>query len=120
MKLDDCRKLEAVNLRTTHDLLRQSTTLAAQTKLAQQLQLHIHHVQKWRALADLARLSTVGNTYCGLLLHAGVPSVKQLALLNPGQLHRQLLKLHVIATGDRTQCPNAALVQTWIMQAKQL
>jgi hypothetical protein len=120
IKLEDCRKLSEINLDSTHDLLRCSTSLAEQTKLAQQLQLHIHHVQKWRALADLARLPSVGESYCGLLLHAGVPSVKQLALLNPGQLHRQLLRLQVVATGDRHQCPDPALVQAWIVEAKRL
>jgi hypothetical protein len=86
--------------------------------LAQQLQVHLHHLQKWRALADLARVSSVGCTYAGLLLHAGVPSVAQLAQQVPGPLHRHILKLQVSLIQRPDRCPNAGLVNGWIQEAK--
>jgi hypothetical protein len=116
----DCQQLADLGIRTTIDLLRHSKNLEQQTRLAQRLQLHVHHVQKWRALADLARVPTVGRQYCGLLLHAGVPSVPHLATLLPGRLHRQVLKLQVTALQRVDLCPNAAIVGQWIQQAKLL
>ncbi len=119
LKLDESEQLAAIGLHTTHDLLQNSTNLAQQTAIAQQLHLHVHHIQKWCALADLARLPSVGQTYCGLLLHAGVPSVRHLASLAPGRLHRQILKLQIVATGQANIRPEVGLVQQWIQQAKQ-
>jgi hypothetical protein len=119
LKLDESAQLAAIGLHTTRDLLHNSTNIIQQTAIAQRLHLHVHHIQKWRALADLARLPSVGHTYCGLLLHAGVPSVRHLATLAPGRLHRQILKLQIVATGQTNICPAAGLVQQWIQQAKQ-
>jgi hypothetical protein len=116
----DCQRLADLGIRTTIDLLRHSQSLERQTRLAQRLQLHLHHVQKWRALADLARVPSVGRQYCGLLLHAGVPSVQHLANLLPGRLHRQILKLQVNALQRVDLCPNAAIIEQWIQQAKVL
>jgi hypothetical protein len=120
LSAEECQQLLAIGLHTTMDLLHNSTSPIQQTQLAQQLKLHIHHIRKWRALADLARIPSVGQTYCGLLLHAGVPSVQHLATLLPGRLHRQILKLQVAAIQRTDLCPTAALVQQWIAQAKQL
>ncbi len=120
LEIEDCQHLTAIGLHTTKDLLHYSKSPSQQMHLAKQLRLHIHHIQKWRALADLARIPAVGQTYCGLLLHAGVPSVRHLASLAPGRLHRQILKLQVAAIQRTDLCPNAGLVQQWIEQAKQL
>jgi Domain of unknown function (DUF4332) len=119
LKPEETTQLAAIGLHTTQELLGQSQSVAQQTAIAQKLHLHLHHVQKWRALADLARLPSVGQVYCGLLLHAGVPSVRHLATLAPGRLHRQILKLQIVATGQVAHCPEAGLVQQWIQQAKQ-
>jgi Domain of unknown function (DUF4332) len=117
---EDCLQLKQLKIATTRDLLRHSMTLEAQSNLAQQLHLHLHHIQKWRALADLAMLPSVGTDYCGLLLHAGVISTSQLASRLPGQLYRQVLKLQVSTLKSPDRCPNAGLVELWIQQAKQL
>ncbi len=119
VKPEESTQLAAIGLHSTEELLRQSTSVAQQTTIAQALHLHLHHVQKWRALADLARLPSVGQVYCGLLLHAGVPSVQHLATLAPGRLHRQILKLQIVATGRTAQRPETGLVQQWIQQAQQ-
>jgi predicted RecB family nuclease len=117
---DDCQRLQALAIQSTRDLLRHSQTLESQVKLAQKLQLHLHHVQKWHALAELALVPSVGKDYCGLLLHAGVSSIAQLANLLPGHLSRQILRLHVSTLQTPDLSPNAGLVELWIRQAKQL
>jgi hypothetical protein len=120
LSAQDSQRLASLGLHTTVDLLRYSRTLQHQTQLAQQLQVHLRHLQKWRALADLARVPSVGCTYAGLLLHGGVPSVAQLAQQVPGQLHRHILKLQVSLIQRPDLCPNAGLVDCWIRQAKLL
>jgi hypothetical protein len=117
---DDCRRLDDLELGTTRLFLAQSRTPEQQAGLAQKLQLHRHHIQKWRALASLAVVPSVGCEYTGLLLHAGVASVGQLGDLVPGQLYRQVLRLQVAVFRSRDRCPNAAVVDLWIQQAKQL
>jgi Domain of unknown function (DUF4332) len=117
---EHCQHLNQADIHTVWDLLQHSRTPEAQTKLAQRLHLHLHHVQKWRALADLARIPHVGPQYCGLLLHAGVPSAQNLANLPAGRLHRQIMKLQITAMQRADLCPSAAMVADWIQQAKRL
>ena len=86
--------------------------------LASQLQIHPQYVKKWVALADLARVPTVGCKYCGLLLHAGITSVSQLSQIPVHRLHQQILKLQVATIQRRDLCPSVNLVQEWIQQAQ--
>ncbi|MGF1515116.1 MAG: DUF4332 domain-containing protein [Elainellaceae cyanobacterium] len=104
---------------TTGKLL-QHKSRDRQNTLAARLRVHPQHLRKWMALADLAQIPTVGCQYCGLLLHAGVASPQQLATTPVGQLHRQLVKLHVATLRDRQNCPSAGEVRLWIQQAQQL
>lgn len=59
----------------TKDILLKANTKQKQQYLANQMQLNVKYIAKWFALADLARIKSVGCDYCGLLLHAGVGSV---------------------------------------------
>lgn len=88
--------------------------------LAQQLNLPIRHVKKWHALADLARIPSVGCIYSGMLLHGGIISVQQLAQTLPQRLHQQLLRLSVATLRDREFCPSVNEIQHWIQQAQSL
>jgi hypothetical protein len=117
---EDCQQLQDLGIRSTFDLLRLAQSRHHQTQLAQKLHLHLHHIQKWIALADLARIPAVGLNGCGLLLHAGIPSVTRLAELNPGLLHKQVLKLQVSTYQTPNLCPDPAELSHWINQAKQL
>ncbi len=91
-----------------------------QRSLAARLRVHPQHLTKWMALADLARIPAVGCQHCGELLHAGIASPQQLALTPIGQLHRQLMKLHVATLRDRQGCPSLGEVRLWIEQAQRL
>jgi hypothetical protein len=116
----DCEQLEAAGITTTFQLLQNHQTVETQTQLAQKLQLPNQHVQKWLALADLARVPSVGCDYSGLLLHAGVASVRRLSELSPGPLHRQVMKLQVHLLQCPDHCPQVGSVERWIQQAKGL
>ncbi|MEM7725142.1 MAG: DUF4332 domain-containing protein [Cyanobacteria bacterium P01_A01_bin.45] len=106
------------NISTTAKLLKYGGTPKDKLALAKELQIHIQHVSKWVALADLARIPTVGLQYCGLLLHSGIASVAQLAQTPPHRLHKQILRLQVATLQRRDLCPAVEIVQQWVEQAK--
>ncbi|GGA17024.1 DUF4332 domain-containing protein [Okeania sp. KiyG1] len=103
---------------TTRKLLEITHTSQQKLTLANQLQIHLQYIKKWVALADLARVPSIGCQYCGLLLHAGIASVTQLAQIPIHRLHQQILKLQVSTMQRRDLCPTVDLVQKWIQQAQ--
>ena len=111
-------QLEECSITTTEQLIRMTKTPAAKALLAHQLQVNIQDVNKWVAMAKLARIPSVGCQYCGLLLHAGVPSADQLAQMPVEILHQQILKLHVATMQRNDLTPSVDRVQKWIKQAR--
>ncbi|MEL7246530.1 MAG: DUF4332 domain-containing protein [Cyanobacteria bacterium J06573_2] len=105
---------------STVALVKQGKTLQEKLILAQKLQVHVQHVNKWVALADLARIKSVGIEYCGLLLHAGIASVMQLKNTPPHRLHKQILRLQVATLQRRDLCPAIEKVQQWVQDAKSM
>ncbi|MGQ4649587.1 DUF4332 domain-containing protein [Lyngbya aestuarii] len=113
-------QLKEHGITTTRQLLRKASTPQLRQTLANQLHIKSHYVDKWVALADLARIPTVGCQYCGLLLHAGIASVRQLAQTPAHRLHQQVLRLQVATMQRRDLCPPVEEVTGWIKQAKEL
>ncbi|MEH1868522.1 MAG: DUF4332 domain-containing protein [Nostoc sp.] len=111
-------QLQNCGISSTVALVRQGKTLEARLALANKLQIHLQYVNKWMALADLARIPSVGIQYCGLLLHAGIGSVTQLAQTPTHRLHQQIMRLQVATMQRRDLCPAIELVQQWSQQAK--
>lgn len=111
-------QLQNCGINTTGELVKQGKTPEARVALANKLQVHLQYVNKWLALADLASLPGVGIQYCGLLLHAGVASVTQLAQTPTHRLHQQIMRLQVATLQRRDLCPAIELVQQWSQQAK--
>jgi hypothetical protein len=119
LNVEDCCKLQSVGLLTTAHLLKQTRTLPQQRQLAAQLRMPERWVRKWAALAEFSELPSIGCQYCGLLLHAGVASTAQLAMMQTHTLHRQVLRLQVAFLQRRDLCPNPGLVAQWIAEAQQ-
>jgi hypothetical protein len=113
-------ELKIHGITNTRSLLRETTTPQSKQSLASQLQIHLQHVNKWVALADLARLPSVGCQYSGLLLHSGIASVCQLTGIPVDRLHRQILRFQVATFHKKDFCPPVELVQKWIEEAKSL
>lgn len=113
-------QLQAVSIFTTKQLLEFANTTLKKQALASRLEIHLQYVNKWVALADLARIPSVGFEYCGLLLHSGIASVVQLAQTPIHRLHRQILRLHVATLQRKDLCPPVEVVQRWIAEAKML
>ena len=113
-------QLNACGIATTFDLLRQGNRLSQRQQLSAQLVTHIKHINKWTALANLARIPGVGCQHCGLLLHAGVSTPEQLATMTVQQLHPQLLRLQTQLFKRADLAPNSAQVAGCIQQAKRM
>jgi hypothetical protein len=120
LMLPEQKLLKAQGIDNTLDLLKQTKTLESKIDLASKLKLHQKHLNKWIALSDLARIPSVGNQYCGLLLHAGIASVGQLAQTPFPRLHRQIVRLQVATMGRKDLTPPVAQVRQWIEEAKML
>jgi hypothetical protein len=117
---DNVTRLETQGIRTTFDLLRSGQTQEQRVLLAAALAIHIQHVNKWVALANLARIPSVGCQYCGLLLHAGIASPSQLVQTPIAKLHRHLLRLHVAMMQRKDLCPTVDQIDLWVQQARLL
>ena len=120
LSLQEQSQLQNCGITTTKALIQQGKTPDARLALANKLQIHLQYVNKWVALADLARIPSVGTQYCGLLLHAGVASVAQLANTPPHRLHQQVLRLSVATMQRRDLCPAVEQVQQWSQQAQKI
>lgn len=116
----DCQKLLECGITTTAELMAATRTPETKQALASRLQVHTHHVSKWVAMAELSSIPSVSCQYCGLLLHAGIASVSQLAQTPVHRLHQQILRLHVATMQRRDLCPSVEEVQGWIKQAQML
>lgn len=116
----DREGLASLAITNSQQLLQRGATVEARRTIAQALHLHEHHVHKWVVLADLARVPSVGDRHCGLLLHAGVTSTVQLAQASVGPLHRDLVRLHVTLYRHRRWCPARTDTEQWIEDARQL
>ena len=118
LSVEHLAQLHQAGLVTTGDLLRAARSPEQLQVIAAQLKLPQRYLQKWIALADLARLPSVGSDYCGLLLHGGVASVTQLSLQAPGRLHTQIRKLHTMTMRRSDLCPTPDQVVQWVREAK--
>lgn len=109
-------KFQKIKIYTTKDLLKQGTNFQGKKDLANKTQLNVKNIAKWVALADLARIKSVGCKYCGLLLHSGIASVEQLVKIPVHRLHRQILRLQVATMQRKDLCPSVGLIKIWIKE----
>ena len=109
--------LQENQINDTKILLKLTCNLESRTTLANRLQLNQKYINKWAALADLARLPSVGDRYCGLLLHSGIISVTQLAQTPFYRLHRQIIRLQVATLQRKDLSPPVELVKKWVEEA---
>ena len=112
--------LDKNQITNTKELLKLAHSPELKQALAIRLQLNQKYINKWVALADLARIPSVGDRYCGLLLHAGIISVTQLAQTPFHRLHRQIVRLQVATLQRKDLSPPVELVKTWVESAKLL
>ena len=111
-------RFKDAGIATTFDLLRQGNSVAQRQQLSKKLDTNIKYINKWAALANLARIPGVGCDYCGLLLHAGVSTPQQLSSMTVQRLHPQLTRLQVQLFNTADLAPSIGQVAAWIEQAR--
>lgn len=112
--------LKSHGIINTQELLKRATTKSQRSALACQLNLNLKYINKWVALADLARIPSIGCQYCGLVLHSGIASVFQLTQTPFYQLHRQIVHLQVASVIFSDLSPTEGDVKRWIEEANSI
>jgi hypothetical protein len=120
MSADHARQLADLGLTNTRQLHRYGQSPQHRQTLAATLKLPERYITKWVVLSALAQIPTVGCDYSGLLLHAGISSVEQLANSSTQVLYPRIQRLHVATMQRSDLCPSADQVTLWIQNARAL
>jgi len=112
-------KLIANGITTTENLLELCGTKKGRVKAAEKTGISEKLILEWVNLADLFRISGVGEQYSDLLEEAGVDTVAELAQRNPENLFNKMIEVNKEKNlVNRT--PWLSGVESWVKQAKAL
>ena len=112
-------KLSAADISTTDDLLDKCASKAGRAATAEATGLSEKLLLKWANMADLMRISGVGEEYSELLEVAGVDTVKELRNRNAENLAAKMAEVNEEKKLTRT-VPSQSQVEKWVEQAKGL
>ena len=113
------KKLGAAGITTTEQLLEAGGSRKGRQDLAEKTGISATLILEWVNLADLMRVSGIGEEYSDLLEEAGVDTVKELRNRNPENLHKALQEVNARKHLVR-QLPGPSQVESWIKSAKEL
>ncbi|SDT98128.1 DUF4332 domain-containing protein [Stappia sp. ES.058] len=113
------KKLQAVGIRTTEAYLERAKDPKGRKALAEETDIEASRILKWANMADLMRISGVGEEYSELLEAAGVDTVKELKHRNAANLAARMKEVNEEKKLVR-QVPGEASVEKWVEQAKAL
>ena len=112
-------KLAVADIATTDDLLKLCCDKAGRKKVSEQTGCSEKQLLNWANMADLMRISGVGEEYSELLEAAGVDTVKELRNRNADNLAEAMAKVNEEKKLTRA-VPSAKVVAKWVDQAKSL
>lgn len=112
-------KLAQAGIKTTEDLLAQAASARGRQKVAEQCGVSAVRLLKWVNMADLMRISGVGEEYSELLEAANCNTVKQLRRRNPANLTKRMLEINEEKKLVRSP-PKLSQVAKWVKQAETL
>jgi predicted flap endonuclease-1-like 5' DNA nuclease len=112
-------KLGTAGIGTTADLLKLCCDARGRKAAAEKTGLRESQLLKWANMADLMRISGVGEEYSELLEAAGVDTVKELRNRNAENLAAKMAEVNASKKLTRT-VPSEKTVAGWIEQAKSL
>lgn len=112
-------KLAAADIKTTDDLLKLCCDKKGRKATAEKTGCSEGQLLKWANMADLMRISGVGEEFSELLEAAGVDTVKELRNRNAENLAAAMATTNEEKKLTRT-VPSATTVQKWVDQAKTL
>ena len=112
-------KLALVNIETTDDLLKLCCEKKGRVTASEKTGCSESQLLKWANMADLMRISGVGQEYSELLEAAGVDTVKELRNRNAANLTEAMKSTNEQKKLTRT-VPSEKTVTKWVEQAKTL
>lgn len=112
-------KLRNVGVNTTDKLLEATLTPSQRKKLAEETDISDKLILRFANMADLFRISGVGQEYAELLEAAGVDTVPELAQRNAANLAAKMEEINEDKKLVR-RTPPLASVEKWVEEAKTL
>lgn len=112
-------KLAAVGITNTRRLLERCSAAKGRKALAKESGLEEGQLLKWVNMADLMRISGIGEEYSELLEAAGVDTVKELEQRRADKLTAKMVEVNATRQLTR-QLPSEKQVASWIEQAKSM
>jgi hypothetical protein len=112
--------LKNQGITTTRELLFHGNKKQDRQLLSTQLKINLGSLNKWVALADLARIPSINCQYCGLVLNLGIGSVLQLTQTPFHRLHRQVTRLQIANLASKDLAPSIEQVKQWVEQAQSM
>ena len=112
-------KLSTAGISRTSHLLSRCAAAKGRKAVAAQTGLDEKQLLKWANLADLMRISGIGEEYSELLEAAGVDTVKELRNRRPDALTAKIAEVNRARRLTR-QTPGLKQVTRWVEQAKSL
>ena len=113
------QKLKAANIETTGALLYQCSNRRGRQGVSRKTGVSEALLLKWANMADLMRISGIGQEFSELLEAAGVDTVKELRNRRPDNLAAKMARVNETRKLTR-RVPAESMVARWIEQAKQL
>lgn len=112
-------KLGQADIKTTDDLLKLCCDKKGRKAVSESSGCSEKELLKWANMADLMRISGVGEEYSELLEAAGVDTVKELATRRPDNLTAKMAEVNETKNLTRA-VPSEKTVTKWVAQAKDL
>ncbi len=113
------RLLSAAGITDTTKLLERCGSRSGRDEVASETGLNKGQLLKWANMADLMRISGVGEEYSELLEAAGVDTVKELRNRNAENLADKMKQVNSERKLTRV-VPAASQITNWVEQAKSL
>jgi len=111
--------LGKAGINTTDDLLDKCADKKGRKATGGETGLREWQLLIWATMADLMRISVVGDEYSGLLEAGGVDTVKELIMRCPDKLTAKMKEV-IEAKKLTRQTPSESQVTKWVEQAKTL
>lgn len=112
-------KLKAVGIRTTDALLEAARTVKGRKALSAKTGISEQQLLEWANFSDYMRIPGMGKAKVGLVRAAGVTTVRELALRNPGRLAQHMKEVNTKRKLVRVM-PSEKSVEQLIVQARKL
>lgn len=112
-------ELKGMGIYYSDQLLKAAQTPADRAALAEKLGVESQVILELANRADLSRVRGVAGVFSNLLEEAGVDTVKELAMRNPGNLLAKMVEVNAQMT-IAGRNPAMDEVMSWVAQAKAL